>query len=86
MADSLGTRLATVAAEFVAPLRTAAESPAGLRAYLAGLGWDLAGLTGLEAVLSPLGEAVSAAETLAKGGGRRGPRPGLHRRGDRRAG
>ena len=65
MTESLETRLAAAAAEFVAPLRTAAGSPAALQAYLAGLGWDLAGLTGLDAVLPALGDAVSAAEKLA---------------------
>ena len=65
MTESLETRLAAAAAEFVAPLRTAAGSPAALQAYLAGLGWDLAGLTGLDAVLPALGDAVAAADKLA---------------------
>jgi hypothetical protein len=65
VADSLETRLAAAAAEFVAPLRTATESPAGLQAYLNRLGWDLTGLAGLDGVLAPLGKAVSAAEELA---------------------
>ena len=65
MAVSLEQRIALVAAEFVAPLRTAAESPAGLQAYLTRLGWLPAGAGGLTAALPHLIDAVDAAEALA---------------------
>ncbi|MEN3281423.1 MAG: hypothetical protein V7607_2563 [Solirubrobacteraceae bacterium] len=69
MAEALEQRIALVLVEFVAPLRTAAQTPAGMQAYLDRIGWEAAGAGGLQAALPAATEAVEAAEALATAAG-----------------